>query len=154
MKKSLIILITLCFLLSGSVLTFAEGDKGVEIMVPDLAGAGDDMEEETGGSGGGDKEEEEEYQGDYKYVVINPKGKQVVLGGKSENAFKGLDNAADHSRSVKKVKSDSKSFTAANSSPKKNDNKGSNKGTKKDNAGKNNGNKDKGNNGKKNKGKK
>ena len=147
MKKLIILLAVLFMFMSVSVLTFAGGNKSTESV-------GDNIGGDTGGSEEGDKEEEEMYQDGY--VAVNSNHIQE-LGGKSENAFKGLENADTHSKAVEKSNSGSKSFKA-NSKPKHNNNGGSNKGVKNNGSNKggkeNNRNKSKENNGNKNKGKK
>lgn len=148
MTKLIIILAVLFLFFSVSVLTFAGGDKSTESMETDLESAGDTVGGDVGDSEEGDKEEEDMYQGDY--VAVNANHHQV-LGGKSENAFKGLENADNHSNAIRKSESGSKS-SSANSYPKKINNGGSNKSAEKDNAKKNGGNKDKVNNEKKDKG--
>ena len=150
MKKLLLILVALCFLLSGSVLAFAADDTGTETVLSDLETAADKGDEDIGEiGGGGDKDEEEEYQGDNGYEVENPNHDQQ-LGGKSKNAYKGLKRAAQRSRAVKESGSDS-ICSKANSHPMNAANNGNHKGAEKDKPGKKKGKKDKGNNGKKDK---
>ena len=147
MKKILIIFVVLFFLLSGFGLTFAADEKEAETLAPALESTSDKGDDEIGEiGGGGDKDEEQKYQGDgSENEVVNPNHTQR-LGGKSENAYKGLNRAAQCRRSGKKAGSGSKSFKA-NSHPRNNDRGGRDENTEKDKPGK----KDKRNNGKRNK---